>query len=53
METKETDTKESRNEYRIAIRYSVSEDSNMDVMTVQNDIMSLEESLDNSFGAVE
>jgi HK97 family phage portal protein len=43
----------SRNEYRIAIRYSVSEDSNMDIMTVQNDIMSLEESLDNSFGVIE
>lgn len=43
----------SRNEYRLAIRYTVSEDADLDVFTVQNDIMSLRESLDNSFGVIE
>jgi hypothetical protein len=43
----------NRDEYRIAIRYSATEDADMQVFTVQNDIMSLRESLDNSFGVIE
>jgi len=40
----------SRNEYRLAIRYTASEDTDLDVFTVQNDILSLGEALDNTFG---
>lgn len=39
----------TRNEYRLAIRYSSSTDSDMDVHTVSTDIMSLKDALDNDF----
>lgn len=39
----------TRNEYRLAIRYSSSTDSDMDVHTVGTDIMSLKDALDNDF----
>ena len=39
----------TRNEYRTAIRYSLSDNKDLDRFTVQNDILSLDEALDNGF----
>ena len=39
----------SRNEYREAIKYVKSDDTDMDEFTVQNDVMKLSEALDNDF----
>lgn len=40
----------TRNEFREAINYAKVEDKNMDFYTVQNDIMTLEEAIDSTFG---
>jgi hypothetical protein len=39
----------SRNEFRLAINYVKSDDENMDIFTVQTDILSLEEALEQDF----
>jgi len=42
----------SRNEFRLGMRFTRVEDKNMDIFTVQNDVISLEESINNDFGVV-
>tara|TARA_R110000803_G_scaffold63443_3_gene124122 strand:- start:176 stop:1576 length:1401 start_codon:yes stop_codon:yes gene_type:complete len=39
----------NRNEFRMAIKYTATDDNDMDVFTVQSDVISLSESLDNDF----
>ena len=41
-----------RNEFRLGMKFSVVDDKNMNVFTVQNDVISLEESINNDFGVV-
>jgi hypothetical protein len=40
----------NRNEFRLGMRFTKVDDKNMDVFTVQQDILSLSEALDNTFG---
>ena len=43
----------TRNEYRIALRYMEHEDANMDVITVAEGTMSLEDALENPFNSID